>query len=131
MKPSEKRELVQFLRLGFQISERRVCRVIPIDRATQRYRSHRDDQAALRIRLRDLATIRVRYGYRRLHVLLQREGWRVNHTRVFRRSRQEGRSLRLKIRTKRPRAVRVVIASGISTFTANGMCSVIANKNVP
>jgi putative transposase len=107
VKPSEKRELVQFLRLGFQVSERRACRVIPIDRATQRYRSHRDDQVALRMRLRDLATVRVRYGYRRLHVLLQREGWQVNHKRVFRLYRQEGLSLRLKTRKKRASAVRV------------------------
>ena len=42
-----------------------------------------DEQAALRIRIRDLAQARVSYGYRRIHVLLEREGWEVNHKRVF------------------------------------------------
>ena len=60
-----------------------------------------DDQAPLRLRLRDLAATRVRYGYRRLHVLLQREGWRVNHKRVYRLYRLEGLSLRRKARKKR------------------------------
>ena len=50
----------------------------------QRYRSVAKDQTALRMRLRDLAAARVRYGERRLHVLLQRDGWHVNHTRVDR-----------------------------------------------
>jgi putative transposase len=49
-----------------------------------RYQSRKDPQYALRIRLRDLAASRVRYGYRRLHVLLRREGWLVNLKRVRR-----------------------------------------------
>ena len=48
-------------------------------RSVQRYRSRHDPQTALRMRLKDLAAVRVRYGYRRLHVLLRREGWAVNH----------------------------------------------------
>ena len=44
-------------------------------RASHRYRSVTDEQAALRMRIRDLAQARVSYGYRRLHVLLQRKGW--------------------------------------------------------
>ena len=59
------------------------------------------------MRIRDLAAARVRYGYRRLHVLLQREGWSVNHKRVYRLYRQAGLSLRLKTRQKRIRALRV------------------------
>jgi putative transposase len=58
-----------------------------------------DEQAALRIRLKDLAQARVSYGYRRLHVLLQREGWAVNHKRVYRLYQQEG----LMLRTKKPK----------------------------
>jgi putative transposase len=50
----------------------------------------------------------VRYGYRRLHILLQREGWSVNHKRVYRLYRLEGFSLRLKHRKKRPSHLRVV-----------------------
>jgi hypothetical protein len=84
----------RFLRVGFGVSERRACRVIPVHRSTQRYRSQRSDQIALRQRLRDLTTARVRYSYRRLHVLLQREGWRVNHKRVYRLYREEGLGIR-------------------------------------
>jgi len=99
---------VQFVRVGFQVSERRACRVVPVHRSTYRYRSIAQDQTALRMRLRDLAAARVRYGYRRLHILLQREGWQVNHKRVYRLYRLEGLSLRLKHRKKRPSHLRVV-----------------------
>ncbi len=93
--------MVAFLRVGFALSERRACRVLGLSRSVQRYRSVADDQVALRLRLRDLAASRVRYGYRRLHVLLQREGWRVNHKRVYRLYRSEGLALRRKTRKKR------------------------------
>ncbi len=106
MKPARRRELVQFLRVGFNVSERRACRVVPIARSSHRYRSQAKDQTALRIRLRDLALSRVRYGYRRLQVLLQREGWHVNHKRVYRLYRLEGLSLRLKCRKKRVSGLR-------------------------
>lgn len=59
------------------------------------------------MRLKELAGVRVRYGYRRLHVLLQREGWHVNVKRVYRLYRLEGLSLRLKTKKKRASAVRV------------------------
>ena len=62
------------------------------------------------MRLRDLAVVRVRYGYRRLHVLLQREGWRVNHKRVYRLYREEGLAIRVKRRKKRVSAPRVLPA---------------------
>jgi putative transposase len=98
---------VRFVRVGFQVSERRACHVIPVHRSTQRYRSIARDQTALRMRLRDLAGARVRYGYRRLQVLLQREGWQANHKRIYRLYRLEGLSLRLKSRRKRPSHLRV------------------------
>ena len=69
---------------SFQVSERRACRVLPMARGSHRYRSGADPQVALRQRLRELATARVRYGYRRLHILLRREGWKINHKRVYR-----------------------------------------------
>lgn len=81
------------------MSERRACRVTCFRRSSHRYQSVADEQAALRMRLRDLAAARVSYGYRRLYVLLRREGWRVNHKRVYRLYREEG----LTMRTKRPR----------------------------
>ena len=101
MKPTQQRAAVQFFRVGFRVSERRACRVAGVARSTQRYRSQARDQAPLRIRLRDLAAARVRYGYRRLHVLLQREGWRVNHKRIYRLYREEGLGIRVKRRRKR------------------------------
>ena len=64
-----------------------------------RYRSQADEQAALRMRLKDLAAARVSYGYRRLYILLKREGWMVNHKRVYRLYKGEG----LCLRQKRPR----------------------------
>jgi putative transposase len=87
------------LQVAYRVSERRVLRATGFARSTHRYRSIADGQAALRIRLRDLAAARVRYGYRRLHILLRREGWRVNHKRVYRLYVEEG----LGLRTKRPR----------------------------
>jgi putative transposase len=73
-----------------------------------RYRTRADQQVALRLRLKDLAAARVRWGYRRLHVLLGREGWKINHKRVYRLYKQEGLELRLKTRkTKRVALPRV------------------------
>lgn len=108
MKPVQKRAVVQFFQTGFRVSERRACRVASVPRSTCRYRSRASDQTALRLRLRDLAAARVRYGYRRLHVLLQREGWRVNHKRVHRLYREEGLSIRVKRRRKRVSGLRVL-----------------------
>jgi putative transposase len=73
--------------------------VLQFGRSTYQYRSRKDEQAALRIRIRDLAQARVSYGYQRIHVLLQREGWKVNHKRVYRLYREEG----LTMRSKKPR----------------------------
>jgi putative transposase len=81
------------------VSERRGCVALGVDRSTIRYRSTKPDQAPLRLRIRDLAKTRVRYGYFRIYILLRREGLVVNHKRVYRLYREEGLSLRL----KRPR----------------------------
>jgi putative transposase len=69
------------------------------DRRTHRYRSVRPDQAPLRQRIKEIAETRIRYGYRRIHVLLRREGWPVNVKRVRRLYRIDG----LNLRSKRPR----------------------------
>lgn len=60
------------------------------------YRPKKDTQEALRKRIREIASTRVRYGYQRIYVLLRREGWQVNHKRVHRLYREEGLSLRFK-----------------------------------
>jgi putative transposase len=92
------------------VSQRRAARLIPVARRSLRYQHHRDRQEPLRVRLRELAGSRVRYGYRRLTVLLQREGWKVKAKRIDRLYTEEG----LIVRTKRrkERAPRQRVASG-------------------
>jgi putative transposase len=108
VKPVQKRAVVRFFRTGFRVSERRACRLAGVARSSYRYRSAAADQTALRLRLRDLAATRVRYGYRRLHILLRREGWRVNHKRVYRLYRLEGLGIRAKRRKKLASTPRVL-----------------------
>jgi putative transposase len=81
---------------NYRISERRACQVIQIGRASYRYRSIRDEQVTLRMRINEIAQVRVRYGYKRIHVLLRREGWSVNHKRIYRIYCEEGLNLRAK-----------------------------------
>ena len=94
VKPAARREAAAYLRQAFQMSERRACRVIGTDRATVRYRALRPDDNALRERLKALAQQRRRFGYRRLHVLLRREGRVANRKRVQRLYREERLSVR-------------------------------------
>lgn len=88
--PTERRRWVGWVQEVFRVSERRACAVGQVHRAMIRYASVRPAQEPLRQRLRELAHSRVSYGYRRLHILLQREGWVVNHKRVRRLYREEG-----------------------------------------
>jgi putative transposase len=90
------REIVDYLRTCFRVSVRRVFRAVPAPRSTFHYRSRRAGQAILRKRIRELAETRVRYGYRRIHILLRREGWKVNPKRVHRLYRLDGLQMRLK-----------------------------------
>jgi putative transposase len=75
-------------------SQRRACGLVGLAPKTYRYRSRRPDDAALRQRLRELATERRRFGYRRLLILLRREGLVVNHKRLFRPYREERLTVR-------------------------------------
>ena len=77
--PAVKRQAVAHLCGVFEVSQRRACRTIGSDRASMRYRSIRTDDADLRSRLRSLAAQRRRFGYRRLLILIRREGIHVNH----------------------------------------------------
>ena len=96
MTPARGREMIDFVRAAFQVSIRRACRTVPACRATYHYRSRRSEQAPLRKRIREIAETRMRYGYRRITVLLRREGWHVNVKRVHRLYRLEGLQMRLK-----------------------------------
>jgi putative transposase len=81
---------VRRLQQRFAVSERRAAHLIGISRTTARYQGQRHADAAILDRLRILAAERPRFGYRRLHVLLQREGHRINHKRDFRLYRAAG-----------------------------------------
>lgn len=78
-----------FVRERFGLSERRACRLVEIERSTVRYRTRRRGDEELRRRLRELAAERPRFGYRRLHILLRREGISINHKRIERLYRSE------------------------------------------
>ncbi len=101
--PAAKREAVAHVRSAFELSERRACRIIGCVRMTVRYCSRRPADTELRDRLRALAHERRRFGYRRLHVLLRREGFVVNHKRLFRIYREE--RLMVRRRGGRKRAI--------------------------
>ena len=91
-------------RSTWRVSIRRACRALPVDRSTYHYRSRRAGQAELIERIKEIAATRVRYGYRRIHVLLRREGWAVNPKRVYRLYRELGLQLRIKTPKRRVRA---------------------------
>jgi putative transposase len=92
--PAAKREAVAHLRSTFEMSERRACAVLAVDRTMVRYRSVRPDEGDLRERLRGLAQERRRFGYRRLFVLLRRDGEPSGITRIYRLYREEGLAVR-------------------------------------
>lgn len=95
MSPASRRGAVGQLQAQFGVSQRRACQLVGVSRSTTRYRPHpRADEVALRQRLCELATERRRFGYRRLHGLLQREGHVVNHQRVERLYREAGLAVR-------------------------------------
>jgi putative transposase len=82
--PAARREAAAHLCSAPGVSQRRACRTIGVERTSIRYRHRRVDDGAMRSRLRKLAAIRRRFGWRRLHVLLSREGARVNHKKLRR-----------------------------------------------
>jgi putative transposase len=101
--PAAKRQAVAHLVANHEMSERRACRVIDCCRMTMRYEVVREDDLVMRERLKDLAKVRRRFGYRRLHVFLRREGYETNHKRRFRIYREE--QLQLRHRGGRKRAM--------------------------
>jgi putative transposase len=101
--PAAKREAVAHLRSALEMSERRACTIIAADRTMIRYRSRRPPDSELRARLRALANERRRFGYRRLFILLRREGEPSGINRIYRLYREEGLTVRK--RRARRRAV--------------------------
>ena len=82
--PAARRAAVSAVREAHGISERRACSILGTDRSAMRYRHRRGDDAATRQRLKELAAERRRFGWRRLKLLLEREGIRMNHKKLRR-----------------------------------------------
>lgn len=92
------------------VSQRRACRAIGVDRTSIRYQSCRPDDGAIRSRLRELAAMRRRFGWRRLQVLLSREGVRLNHKKLRRLYVEERLQVRRRIGRKRAAPMRAPLA---------------------
>src|SRR5271165_1829528 len=111
--PQARREAVLVMQVEVELSQRRACGLMELYRATCRYRKRRSQDQPLRVRLRELAETRRRFGYRRLQVLLAREGWQVNHKRVYRLYVEEKLSLRRK-RGRKRRTVRQPLPAAVA-----------------
>ncbi len=98
------------MREAHEISERRACAILGADRSAVRYRSRRPEDAELRARLRGLAAERRRFGYRRLGLLLAREGLRLNHKKLRRIYAEERLQVRRRGGRKRALGTRAPIA---------------------
>ncbi len=90
---------------AFRVSERRACRALEVERSGIRYVPHGPEDRPMRARLRELAHTRPAFGHKRLHVLLRREGWIVNHKKTHRLYKAEG----LQLKPRRPRRRRAVL----------------------
>ncbi|HQA12527.1 IS3 family transposase [Zoogloea sp.] len=104
LKPGRMRELVRGMCSDWAVSIRQACGAIGFDRSTFHYQSRRTDQAAVAKRIREICETRVRYGYRRVHVLLAREGWGINVKKVYRIYKELGMQLRHKTPKRRVKA---------------------------
>ena len=91
-------------------SQRRACALVGLHPRTYRYASRRSDDAEIRRRLRELANERRRFGYRRLHILLRREGVELNHKKLFRLYREERLTVRRRGGRKRALGTRAPMA---------------------
>lgn len=93
------KEVVAYIVASHGYSERKACQVTRQHRSTQRKKMVSDPLTELRQRMHEIVATRIRYGYRRVHIMLKREGWRIGRNRVYRVYREEG----LALKTKRPR----------------------------
>ena len=93
------KDVVVYVTAYHGYSERRACALTRQARSTQRKPSVRDPRTAMRLRMHEIAQTRIRYGYRRVHIMLKREGWSGGRNLVYRLYREEG----LVLRSHRPR----------------------------
>jgi len=96
---AQRQELADFLMKDYRVSVRTACSTVLLPRSMYYYKSRMRDDALLRFRMREIASVRVRYGMERIFVLLRREGFKDNFKRIYRLYKLEG----LNLRSKRPR----------------------------
>jgi putative transposase len=106
--PAARRAWIAWVVEAFRVPVRRACRATGVGRSLITYRRRQAPQTALWRRLQELAALRVSYGYKRLHILLRREGWRVNHKRIYRLYGEEA----LALRGRRPRRRKSAVPRG-------------------
>jgi putative transposase len=119
--PAARREAVAHLETSYEMSERRACAVIGADRSSARYRHRRSDDGKLREALRETAEKHRRFGYRRLHVILRRDGHVMNRKRTQRLYREEGLAVRRRRGRKRALGTRAPL---VTEAVANARWSV-------
>jgi putative transposase len=119
------------VRKAWRLSERRSCAILIVNRKSLRYRCVKRDDSVLRRRIKEIAATRIRYGYKRINVLLRREGWMVNHKRVRRIYREEGLAIRVRPPKRRRAAIvreeRVVPQAPNQSWSMDFMHDVLAD----
>jgi len=101
LRPARRRELAAWFQAAFGVKVQRACHLAQFSRTSWHRRSTAKDQGQLRLRIRELAHARRRFGAERIWVLLRREGWLVNRKRVRRLYRLEGLQLRMRVRRRK------------------------------
>ncbi len=99
IKPTHKKKMALWMVDHYQISKNRACKCVLLCRSIFFYKHNRRAETALKMRIREIASTRIRYGFKRIYTLLRREGFTDNHKRVYRIYRAED----LNLRSKRPR----------------------------
>ncbi len=99
LKPAHRRQFIDEVRGVWKVTVRKACDALQIDRSLYTYKPKRGEQAVLKLRIKEICETRVRYGYRRVHFILRREGWPVN----MKRTRRLYYELVLQLRNKTPK----------------------------
>ena len=124
MKPADRRVAAKYLQTDYKVGVTRACGLIRMSRSSYHYQPRRVDDSSLRLAIRQKAQQRKRWGYRRLQVLLQREGYMDNHKRIYRIYREEDLQVRkrrrklARIRVPAPRQLSAARCPGRSTQPA-------------
>ncbi|WP_370551730.1 MULTISPECIES: IS3 family transposase [Chromobacterium] len=128
VRQARKRELANFLIDAYRVSIRRATAVIQLRQASYFYRPHPRDDRAERLRIREIAATRIRYGARRIHVLLRRESWQINHKKTYRIYCEEGLNLRRKRPKRRVAAAHRQARPAVSSLNACWSMDFVADQ---